>query len=125
LAETRWQRFVKRWKRKLPPEKRIKNYRQVAILYGVIGVVCIGLAVLFAYQLATAYKSSELVLPKLEWYNAISLIALISIMSGTFLMFAGFFLVMSLWIYSQSLELRIKELEKKLEYVEIEQGAES
>lgn len=115
MTETKWQRFLKWFSKQPSPEKRIRKLRQVAILYAALGVLYVALAMFFLYNITVSYNYSQPVMPDLKWYNAISFLLLLVFSTGGFLGVAGFCFLEALWVYTQSLELRIKELEKKTE----------
>jgi len=126
LNLTIWERFKKWLKKKKLPEKKIKSYRRVAIIYACFGVLCLGMAFANFVILVQIHRGSEL--PSLEemtkGWNSIVFLAGVACISGIFSCLGLLMLSFALYSYSCSLGLRIRQLEEKLEAVEIEQGAE-
>lgn len=117
LNMTRWQR-LKAWLKKKPsPEKQIKAHRNIAIVHACFAFFCLGMAIFNVFMLAPILKASNS--PALEemvkaWNSVLFLVG-VSAISGIFAVIGLLMFTFALYFYSCSLELRIKELEKKVE----------
>jgi hypothetical protein len=117
LNMTRWER-LKAWMKKKPsPEKKIKAHRRIAIVYACFAAFCFGMAFFNFFMLAQILKASNS--PALEEmikaWNSVLFLAGVSAISGIFAVIGLCLFILALLFYSCSLELRIKELEKKVE----------
>lgn len=117
MSETRLQRFWKRLRKKSPIERRIKEYRRVAILHACFAAFVLGLAFFNFFTMLQLYKTSQTPTTQeiIMVWNSIVFAAEISAISGFFAFLGLLILILAFSWYSQSLELRIKELEKKAE----------
>jgi len=117
LNMTGWQRFWKWLRKKSPIERRIKEYRRVAILHACFAAFVLGLSffnfvtMLQLYELSQTPTTEEIIMA----WNSVIFAAEISAVSGLFAFLGLLMLILAFSWYSQSLELRIKELEKKAE----------
>lgn len=109
------QRFWKRLRKKPSIETRIKGYRQVGIAYACFACFVLGLSFLNFYTMIQLYKAEPPAIEEIinAWHSVVFL-AGVSAVSGFFAFLGLLDLILGLFCYSQSLELRIKELEKQV-----------
>lgn len=116
MSDRRWQRFWKWLRKKSPIERRIKEYRRVAILHACFAAFVLGLSFLNFVTMLQLYKTSQTPTTEeiiMAW-NSVIFAAEISAVSGLFAFLGLLMLILAFSWYSQSLELRIKELEKQV-----------
>jgi hypothetical protein len=115
LNMTRWEK-LKAWLKKKPdPQKLIKGYRRLAMIYAAMGILWFVLASFTVYQMAESYKTGGFEVTTLEQWRALAFLSCLSAFMTISIIAAGFMFLLAIYHYSQSLGLRIKQLEKKVE----------
>lgn len=123
LDLTSWQEFVKWLNRKPSAEKKIKNFRWVAALYVALGIFCIVVAGVSTFQASDSYLHGGFDSPlNRETIRALWYLITLTVIDGLAAALGGLMFIVALYAYSQSLELRIKELEKFRQHEESLRG---
>jgi hypothetical protein len=113
LNLTSWQTFVKWLNRKHTAEQKVKNFRWAAAAYVALGMFCIVTAGVSTYFASKSYLHGGFDSPlNQETIRALWYLITLTVVDGLAAALGGFLFISALWFYSQSLELRVKELEK-------------
>lgn len=113
LNLTSWQKFAKWLNRKPTTEKKIKNFGWAAAAYVALGIFCIVVAGVSTYFASECYLHGGFDAPlNHEEIRALRYLITLTVMDGLAAALGGFLFTSALYFYNQSLELRVKELEK-------------
>jgi hypothetical protein len=113
LNLTSWQKFLKWLNKKPSAEKKIKNFRWIAALYVALGIFCIVMAGVSTFQASNSYLHGGFDSPlNQEQIRALWYLITLTVIDGLAAALGGLMFIVALYAYSQSLELRVKELEK-------------
>lgn len=119
VAAKKWRKRALDWlKKKEKPEKTVKLFRRLAIVYAGSGSVLVAAALWTIYTLAMEFAAGKPYttldpskLPELIY--GLGFLVMVNTLAGSMLFMAGLLIIFSITVYAFSLEKRIKILEKK------------